>query len=90
MQIEIPLAGGAQHPREDAPRRAITDYDALSTGVRRFFKKLRVTAQREIEKAVRDADAKRKLTGTTLPTKAVVTVGGVDLKFEIDGDIELA
>jgi len=25
-----------------------------------------------------------------LPAKAVVTVGGVDLKFEIDGDIELA
>ena len=66
------------------------DYDALNTGVRKFFKKLRVTAQREIEKAVRDADAKRKLTGTTLPTKAVVTVGGIDLKLEIDGDIELA
>ena len=62
----------------------------MNAGVRKFFKKLRVTAQREIEKAVRDADAKRKLTGsTTLPTKAVVTVGGVDLKFEIDGDIEL-
>jgi hypothetical protein len=30
--------------------------------------------------------AKKKRTGT----KAVVTVGGVDLKFEIDGDIELA
>jgi len=24
-----------------------------------------------------------------LPAKAVVTVGGVNLKFEIDGDIEL-
>ncbi len=89
-KIEIPLAGGAQHPREDAPRRAITDYDALSTGVRRFFKKLRVTAQREIEKAVRDADAKRKLASTTLPTRAVVTVGGIDLKFEFDAGIELA
>jgi len=89
-KIEIPLAGGAQHPREDAPRRAITDYDALSTGVRRFFKKLRVTAQREIEKAVRDADAKRKLASTTLPTRAVVTVGGIDLRFEFDAGIELA
>jgi Family of unknown function (DUF6494) len=66
------------------------DYDALSAGVRRFFKKLRITAQREIEKAVRDADVKRKLTDTTLPTSAVVTVGGIDLKFEVDGDIELA
>jgi Family of unknown function (DUF6494) len=66
------------------------DDDGLSTGVRQFFRKVRVTAQREIEKAVRDADAKRRLTGTTLPTRAVVTVGGIDLKFDVDGDMELA
>jgi PAS domain S-box-containing protein len=89
-KIELPFDRGDKIPREDALRRAIMDYDALSTGVRGFFKKLRITAQREIEKAVRDADAKRKLTGTTLPTRAVVTVGGIDLKFEVDGDIELA
>jgi hypothetical protein len=89
-EIEIPLGQGAKIPREDVLRRAIVDDDALSTSVRTFFKELRVTAQREIEKAVRDADAKRKLTGTTLPTRAVVTVSGVDLKFEIDGAIELA
>jgi len=89
-KIEIPLQGGAQRPREDALRRAIIDYDALSTSVRSFFKKLRVTAQREIEKTVRDADAKRKLASTTLPTRAVVTVGGIDLRFEFDAGIELA
>ena len=53
------------------------DYDALSTGVRRFFKKLRITAQREIEKAVRDADVKRKLTDTTLPTRACPQLGEI-------------
>jgi hypothetical protein len=63
-------------------------YDALSTGVRKFFKKFRVAAQREIEKAVRDADPKRNL--TTLPARAVVTVGGIDHKIEADSDIELA
>jgi PAS domain S-box-containing protein len=89
-EIEIPLGEGAKIPREEALMRAIMDYDALNAGVRKFFRKLRVTAQREIEKAVRDADAKRKLTGATLPAKAVVTVSGVDLKFEIDGAIELA
>jgi PAS domain S-box-containing protein len=89
-KIEIPFEGGTKIPRQDGLRRAIMDYNALSTGVRRFFKKLRIAAQREIEKAVRDAVAKRKLTGTTLPTRAVVTVGGIDLKFELDGDIELA
>ena len=65
--------------------------EALNTSVRKFLKKLGVTAQREIEKAVRDADAKGQLkNGEPLPAKAVVTVGGVDLEFEIDGDIELA
>jgi hypothetical protein len=75
---------------QELPRRAIMDEDALNTSVRKFLKKLGVTAQREIEKAVRDADAKGNLSGTTLPAKAVVTVGGIDLKFEIDGDIDLA
>jgi PAS domain S-box-containing protein len=89
-KIEIPLGGGAKILREDALSRAIMDYDALNTGVRKFFRKVRVTAQREIEKAVRDADAKRKQISTTLPTRAVVTVGGIDVKFDVDGDIELA
>jgi len=90
-KIEIPPEGGAKIPDDDALRRAITNYDGLSTRVRKFFKKLRVTALREIEKAVRDADVKRKLASTTLPTRAVVTVGGgIDVKFELDGGIELA
>jgi hypothetical protein len=67
------------------------DEEALNTSVRKFLKKLGVTAQREIEMAVLDADAKGLLKGgDPLPAKAVVTVGGIDLKFEIDGDIELA
>ena len=67
------------------------DDDGLSTGVRQFFRKVGVTAQREIEKAVRDADVKRKLASSTLPARAVVTIaGGIDLKFEFDGGIELA
>ncbi len=67
------------------------DEEALNTSVRKFLKKLGVTAQREVEKAVRDADAQGQLkSGERLPAKAVVTVGGIDLRFEIDGDIELA
>jgi PAS domain S-box-containing protein len=89
-KIEIPLGGRAEIPHENALQSAIMNDDALSTGVRKFFRKLRVTAQREIEKAVRNVDAKRKLTGIPLPTKAVVTIGGIDLKFEVDDDIELA
>ena len=67
------------------------DEEVLNTSVRKFLKKLGVTAQREIEKAVRDADAQGQLkNGERLPAKAVVTVGGINLRFEIDGDIELA
>jgi hypothetical protein len=66
------------------------DEETLNASVRKFLKRLGVTAQREIEKAVRAADAKGKLSNTTLPAKAVFTVGGIDLTFEIDGDIELA
>jgi len=65
--------------------------EALNTSVRKFLKKLGVTAQREIETAIRDAVASGRLKGNEhLPAKAVVTLGGVDLKVEIDGDIEFA
>ena len=67
------------------------DEEILNTSVRKFLKKLGVTAQREIENAVRDAVAKGRLKGSErLPARAVVTLGVIDLKFEIDGDIELA
>lgn len=64
--------------------------DALNTSVRKFLKKLGVTAQREIEKAVRDAVSTGTLKGReALPAKAVVSVDGIGLSFEIDGAIEL-
>jgi hypothetical protein len=63
--------------------------EALNISVRKFLKKLGVTAQREIETAVREAAAKGQLKdGAALPAKAVVTVAGVDLAFEVGGEIE--
>jgi hypothetical protein len=35
-KIEIPLDRGGENPREDALRKAIMDYDALGTSVRKF------------------------------------------------------
>ena len=65
--------------------------DVLNTSVRKFLKKVGVTAQREIEMAVREAVASGKLKGDeALPAKAVFTIGIVDLTFEIEGDVELA
>ena len=64
--------------------------DALNASLRRFLKKVGVTSQREIEKAVRDALAAGKLKGNEkLPAKMVLTVGGVALTHEIEDEIEL-
>jgi hypothetical protein len=62
--------------------------DALNMSVRKFLKKVGVTAQREIEQAVRDAAASGKLKGGALPAKATFTLGGVNLTFDVSGDIE--
>ena len=64
--------------------------DALNMSVRKFLKKVGVTAQREIEQAVRDAAANGKLQGAPLPAKATFTVGGVNLTFDVTGEVETA
>jgi hypothetical protein len=67
------------------------DEDALNRSIRKFLKTVGVTSQREIEIAVRKAVEEGRLKGDeTLPAKAVVTLGGVDLEVQIDGAIELA
>jgi hypothetical protein len=64
--------------------------DAFNTSLRGFLKKVGITSQREIEKAVRDAVAAGNLKGgEKLPAKMVLTVGGVSLTHEISGEIEL-
>ena len=64
--------------------------DVFNTSLRKFLKKVGVTSQREIEKAVRDAIDAGKLKGNEkLPAKMVLTVGGLTLSHEIIDDIEL-
>lgn len=64
--------------------------DVFNTSIRKFLKQVGVTSQREIEKAVRDAiDAGRLKGSEKLPAKMVLTVGGVDLTFTVDGELEL-
>jgi hypothetical protein len=62
--------------------------DALNMSLRKFLKKVGVTAQREIEQAVRDAAAGGQLKGGTLPAKATFTIGGVNLTFDVTGEVE--
>jgi hypothetical protein len=64
--------------------------DAFNASIRKFLKTLGVTAQREIEKAVRQAIAEGRIKGDeTWPAKAIVSVPGVGLTWQIDGEIEL-
>ena len=64
--------------------------DVFNNSLRKFLKKVGITSQREIEKAVRDALASGRLKGhEKLPAKIVLTVGGVNLSHEISDEIEL-
>ncbi len=64
--------------------------DALNTSVRKFLKKVGVTSQREIEKAVRAAVDAGKLSGKEkLNVVVSLKVEGLELSETIDGRIEL-
>ena len=64
--------------------------DVFNASIRKFLKALGVTAQREIEKAVRHALAEGRLKGNeTFPARATVTLGGIGFSHEINGEIEL-
>jgi hypothetical protein len=64
--------------------------DMLNTSVRKFLKKVGITSQREIEKAVRAAVAAGRLKGNEkLPAKMTLFVGRIDLSLVIDGSVDL-
>ena len=64
--------------------------DVFNTSLRGFLKKVGITSQREIEKAVREALAAGRLKGhEKLPARMVLTVGGISLAHEITDEIEL-
>jgi hypothetical protein len=64
--------------------------DAFNVSVRKFLKKVGITSQRDIEKAVRAALANGRLKGhEALPAKMTLAVEAIGLVVEIDGAIEL-
>jgi uncharacterized protein DUF6494 len=64
--------------------------DVFNASLRKFLKKVGITSQREIEKAVRDAIASGRLKGhEKLPAKMVLTIGNLSLAHEIADEIEL-
>ena len=75
---------------ETTDQEPIMNEDTFNSSLRGFLKKVGITSQREIEKAVRDALAAGRLKGhEKLPAKMVLTVGGIGLTHEITAEIEL-
>jgi hypothetical protein len=64
--------------------------DVFNMSLRKFLKKVGVTSQREIEKAVRDALDQGRLKGDeTLAAEVTLKIGELQLTERIDGRIEL-
>lgn len=64
--------------------------DTFDLSVRRFLKQVGITAQREIEAAVRQAVAQGTLAGNErLQATATITVAKTDLRVTVKDEIQL-
>ena len=64
--------------------------DVFNMSVRKFLKKLGITAQREIEQAVRDGLTSGALSTTSkVPARATVELSVLGKSFTVEGEIEL-
>jgi Family of unknown function (DUF6494) len=64
--------------------------ETFNNSLRKFLKTLGVGAQREIEKAVRQALADGRLKGNEkLPASATITIGALGFSHEVEGTMEL-
>jgi hypothetical protein len=64
--------------------------DTLNLEIRKFLKRVGITSQREIEKAVRQRIEAGNLKGNErLPIKMILEVGELELCHTIDGEIAL-
>ena len=67
------------------------DEDVFNLELRKFLKRFGVTAQREIEGAVKTALTTGRLAGNeVLAVKATLDIPGVLPRFEINGEIALS
>ncbi len=63
----------------------VTSSEAFNLSLRKFLKQVGVTAQQEVERAVREAN----LSGGTLKVSAVITAEGTALNHKVEGEIKL-
>jgi Family of unknown function (DUF6494) len=82
LTLPLRTSGGYKHGMDE---------EVFNLSVRRFLKKLGVTAQREIELGVRERLDSGELGGDeSLPARATVTVQGVEREIVIEGEIKLS
>lgn len=64
--------------------------EVFNLSIRKFLKRVGITAQRSIEETIRDSLSQGRLRGDEkLPVKVVLTVDQTALSVVVDGDIEL-
>lgn len=63
--------------------------DAFNMSMRKFLKRVGVTSQQEIEKAVRAAAAAGQLGPGPIKATVLLTLDGVPLEHRVDGEIAL-
>ena len=66
------------------------DDDQFNISIRKYLKKVGITSQREIEKAVRSAIAAGKISGDeTLDVSVKLSIGTIGLEVNVDSEITL-
>lgn len=66
------------------------DDDQFNISIRKYLKKVGITSQREIEKAVMSAIDAEAISGDeTLDVKVTLSIGAIDLTVDVDGEISL-
>lgn len=66
------------------------DEDAFNMSMRKFLKRVGVTSQQEIEKAVRAAAAEGRLGSGPLSARVTLTVDGLETSHVVEGRIALS
>jgi len=66
------------------------DDDQFNISIRKYLKKVGITSQREIEKAVRSAIDAGKISGDeTLDVSVKLSIGAIGLEVNVDSEITL-
>ena len=68
----------------------VQDDEKLNTEIRKFLKKVGITSQKEIERAIKQKLDNGELQGVDkLASKMVLQIPVLDLEYTIDSEIEL-